>query len=137
MSFTISLKLHNTNQIIKDHGLDEDGFTTKYLRDTVDRFCDPYIPMSSGILKNTKTYPNNHSIKYTSPYAHYMYKGVLMVSPTGSSYAKKGEKKHYTGASLKYQGAPKRGANWDKRMMNDKRDSVVRDLQKFIKNGGK
>lgn len=133
----IKLHLKSTTQIIKEHGLDEDGYTTKFLRDTVDRFCDPYIPMGSGALKNTKTYPNNHTIRYTSPYAHYMYKGVLMVSPTGSSYAKKGERKHYTGKSLKYQGAPKRGGEWEKRMMNDRRGDVVRDLQKFIKNGGK
>lgn len=133
----IKLHLKSTTQIIKEHGLDEDGYTTKFLRDTVDRFCDPYIPMGSGMLKNTKTYPNNHTIKYTSPHAHYMYKGILMVSPTGSSYAKKGERKHYTGKSLKYQGAPKRGAEWEKRMMNDRRADVVRDLQKFIKNGGK
>jgi hypothetical protein len=91
----------------------------------------------SGTLKNTKTYPNNHTIRYTMPYAHYMYKGLLMVSPTGSSYAKKGERKHYTGKSLKYQGAPKRGGEWEKRMMNDRRSDVVRDLQKFIKSGGK
>lgn len=136
MSFEITFKLNNKNQITKEHGLDENGKATKFLRDTVDRFCDPYIPMGTGSLKNTKTYPNNHTIKYTSPYAHYMYKGQLMVSPTGRAYAKKGEKKHYVGKSLKYQGAPKRGPQWEKRMMNDRRMDVVRDLQNFVKNGG-
>lgn len=93
--------------------------------------------MITGILKNTKTYPNNHSIKYTSPYAHYMYKGKSMVAPNGSSWATKGQRKHYTGKLLKYQGAPKRGAEWDKRMMNDRKKDVIKDVENFIKSGGK
>lgn len=89
--------------------------------------------MNTGILKNTKTYPNNHSIKYTSPYAHYMYKGKTAV---GASKPK-GVKRKISNQSLKYQGAPKRGAEWDKRMMNDRRNDVCKDVEKYIKNGGK
>lgn len=135
--FSLKLKMNNTNKILKDHGMQENGPVTKCLRDTVDKFCDLYIPMESGILKNSKTYPSNHEIKYTSPYAHYMYKGQLMVGPTGSSYARKGEKKHYVGKSLKFQGAPKRGGEWEKRMMNDRRKDVIKSVQNFIKKGGK
>lgn len=135
--FSLKLKMNDTNKILKDHGMQENGAVTKCLRDTVDRFCDPYVPMESGMLKNSKTYPSNHEIKYTSPYAHYMYKGQLMVSPTGSSWAKKGEKKHYTSKSLKFQGAPKRGGEWEKRMMNDRRKDVIKSVQNFIKKGGK
>ena len=93
--------------------------------------------MDTGTGKNTKTYPNNYSIKYTSPYMHYLYKGKLMVGPNGSSWAKKGQKKHYTGKSLKYQGAPKRGAEWEKRMLNDRKKDIVRDISNYIKSGGK
>lgn len=135
--FSLKLKMNDTNKILKDHGMQENGAVTKCLRDTVDRFCDPYVPMESGMLKNSKTYPSNHEIKYTSPYAHYMYKGQLMVGPTGSSWAKKGEKKHYTSKSLKFQGAPKRGGEWEKRMMNDRKKDVIKNVQNFIKKGGK
>jgi hypothetical protein len=131
----LNLKLNSIKKIEKDHGLDSKG--DKCLRDIVDRFCDPYVPMESGILKNTKTYPSDHEIKYISPYAHYMYKGILMVGPNGSPWAKLGQKKHYTGKSLKFSGAPKRGANWDKRMMSDRKKDIIKDLQNFIKNGGK
>lgn len=135
--FSLKLKMNDTNKILKDHGMQENGPVVKCLRDTVDKFCDPYIPMESGILKNSKTYPSNHEIKYTSPYAHYAYKGQLMVGPTGSSYARKGERKHYVGKSLKFQGAPKRGGEWEKRMMNDRRKDVIKSVQNFIKKGGK
>lgn len=132
----LTLKLNSIKKIEKDHGLNENGTVTRFIRDTIDRFSDPYIPMDRGILKNHKTYPSNHEIKYASPYAHYMYKGTLMVGPNGSSYAKFGQAKHYTSKSLKFQGAPKRGANWEKRMMNDKGKSVIKDVQKFINVGG-
>lgn len=103
------------------------------MRDTVDRFMDPYIPMSTGTLKNTKTYPNNHSIKYVSPYAHYMYKGKVAV---GASKPK-GVKRTISNKPLRYQGAPKRGAEWDKRMMNDRKKDLIRDVENYIKQGGK
>jgi hypothetical protein len=137
--FSLKLKMNDTNKILKDHGMQENGPVVKCLRDTVYRFCDPYVPYSgngSG-MKSQKTYPNNHSIRYEGPYAHYVYKAQLMVSSTGSSWAKKGEKKHYTNKSLKFQGAPKRGGEWEKRMMNDRRKDVIKSVQNFIKKGGK
>lgn len=103
------------------------------MRDTVDRLCDPYIPMSVGILKNTKTYPNNHSIKYISPYAHYHYKGKKAIGPSRP----KGVKRTISNEDMKYQGAPKRGPEWDKRMMNDRGKEVCRNVENYIKNGGK
>ena len=131
MNYT--LKLNPTNKIIKDHGLDENGAVTRFLRDDIDRLMDPYIPMDRGILKNTKTYPNNHSIKYTSPYAHYMYKGKKAVGPSKP----KGVKRTISNEPLKYQGAPKRGAEWDKRMVSDRKKDIIKDVNNFIKSGGK
>ena len=131
--FAMKLKLNSFNQIIKDHGLNENGGVTRFLRDDVDRLCDPYIPMASGPLKNTKTYPSNHEIRYTSPYAHYMYKGKKAVGPSRP----KGVKRAISNMPLKYQGAPKRGAEWDKRMMNDRKKDIIKDVENFIKNGGK
>ncbi len=131
--FTMKLKLNSTNKIIKDHGLNENGGVTRFLRDDVDRLCDPYIPMASGPLKNTKTYPSNHEIRYTSPYAHYMYKGKKAVGPSRP----KGVKRTISNMPLKYQGAPKRGAEWEKRMMNDRKKDIIKDVENFIKNGGK
>lgn len=62
-----------------------------------------------------------------------MYKGKKAI---GASRPK-GVKRKISGASLKYQGAPKRGPEWDKRMMNDRGKEVCRDVEDFIKNGGK
>lgn len=109
--FSLKLKMNPAQKIIKDHGLDEDGKATEFLRNEVDRFCDSYIPFGPGSgvhMKSNKQYPSNHEIKYVEPYAHYHYKGILMLAKNGSSYARKGEKKEYTSKDMNYQGAPKR-----------------------------
>lgn len=133
MGFNIKVKMHSASQIIRDHGLDENGSVQAKLLSDFDKFMDPYIPMDSGTLKNTKTHPNKHSIKYTSPYAHYMYKGKVATGPSRP----KGVKRTISNIPLKYQGAPKRGVEWDKRMWNDRKNDILRDLQNVIKRGGK
>ena len=124
------LVLKAAEQIEKDIGIDESGEKTRMFRDLCDKYMDPYIPMQSGTLKNSKRYPANNIIEYISPYAHYMYMGELYVAPNGSSWAKKGEKKHPAGRPLTYNQAPKRGANWDKRMYADRKKDLVRALNK-------
>ena len=67
------------------------------------------------------------------PYSHYMYKGKKAV---GASRPK-GVKRKISSKPLNYQGTPKRGAEWDKRMMNDRGQEVCKDVENFIKRGGK
>lgn len=62
-----------------------------------------------------------------------MYKGNKAVGPSRP----KGIKRVISKQSLKYQGSPKRGKEWEKRMMNDRKRDVCKDVQNFIKNGGK
>lgn len=106
---------------------------TEFLRDTVYRLYEPYTPRDNGNLYRQVTFPNAHSIKHTVPYAHYHYKGKMAI---GASKPK-GIKRSISRAGMKYQGAPKRGPEWDKRMMNDRGREVCRDIQKFIESGGK
>jgi hypothetical protein len=127
------VKINNPAQTERRLGLEKDGPGQEHLRDTFDRFMDPYIPLGSGPLKNTKTYPSKHSIKYTSPYAHYHYIGKKAI---GASKPK-GVKRTISGMDMKYTGAPKRGPKWDKRMYSDRKNDVLRDLENFLKKGGK
>ena len=106
---------------------------TRFLRDTVYRLYEPYTPRDIGNLYRQVTYPNNHSIKHIVPYAHYMHKAKKAV---GASKPK-GVRREISNMTLNYQGAPKRGAEWEKRMMNDRGKEVCKDVENFIKNGGK
>lgn len=106
---------------------------TEFLRDDIYRLYEPYVPRNNGDLYRKVTFPNKYSIKHAGPYAHYHYKGKKAI---GASKPK-GVKRTISNQDMKYQGAPKRGPEWDKRMMNDRRKEICRDVEKFIKNGGK
>lgn len=135
-NFNVKVKMNKTSKIIKDHGLDEKGRVTRFLRDEADRLMTPFVPGGSGgMLAKLKTYPNNYSIKYTSPYAHYQYTGKLMLAKNGSSWAKKGEKKHYTNKKLKYHTSGT-GDHWDKMMMQRRGKELAKDVENYAKTGG-
>lgn len=133
--FKVKVKINKTSQILKDHGLNEDGRVTRYLRDTADRLMNSFVPMDNGMLRRNKAYPNNHSIKYNSPYAKYQYYGKLMLTKSGSSWAKLGEKKVETNKKLKYHTSGT-GPKWDKLMMQRRKNDLVKDVENYIKTGG-
>lgn len=132
--FSYKLKMNSTSKIIKDHGLDKNGRVTKFMRDDVDRLCNPFISFRQGMLRRNKTYPSNHEIKYTSPYAKYQYHGKLMLAKNGSSWAKLGEKKVETSKNLKYHTSGT-GAKWDKLMLQRRKNDLMKDVQNYIKRG--
>lgn len=133
MKFEVELRLSNSNQIINNLGLQENGPVNEKFRNIADRFMDSYIPFSTGLLKNNKRYPDKSSILYVSPYAHYHYKGKKALGPSRP----KGVKRTISDIDMKYQGAPKRGPEWDKRMMQDREKDIYQELQDFVDNGGK
>lgn len=133
--FTVKVKINSTNKILKDHGLDQDGRAIRFLRDDADRLMNPYIPMQNGMLRRNKTYPSNHEIKYISSYSKVQYYGKLMLTKNGSSWAKKGEKKVVTNRNLKYHTSGT-GPKWDKLMMQRNKNTLIKDLENYIKTGG-
>ena len=75
-------------------------------------------------------------INTPGPYAHYLYEGVLYVSPTtGSAWAKKNEIKVPTGKELTYAGAPMRGKKWFERMKADHKEDILRAAQAMSNRG--
>ena len=98
------------------------------------------------MLAKLKTYPNNHSIKYTSPYAKYQYYGKMYISPKlGVSgivlkkydrwWSPKREKKTPTNKKLKYHTSGT-GPKWDKLMLQRRKNDLVKDVENYIKSGG-
>lgn len=114
----------DTDRILKVRGLGKSDGAQKYLASEVARFCDPYVPMEQGMLKNQYTIASDGSeLTYTQPYAHYQYYGKAMAGRAPKSY---------TGADLTYNGAPMRGAQWDKRMLADRKQDLVSSLEAYI-----
>ena len=133
--FKITTKINSISKILKDHGLNNDGRVIKFVRDDSDRLMNPFVPMDTGMLRRNKTYPNNHSVKYRSPYAQNMYNGKLMLTKNGASWAKLGEKKVVTSKNLKYHTSGT-GPKWDKLMMQRRKNDLIKDVENYIKSGG-
>lgn len=105
---------------------------SKYMAQRVKAYCDPFVPFQTGTLKNT-AYCGDNYVQYRTPYAHYQYRGVVMVGIiSGSPWAKRGEAKRYTFRPLSYSGGGQRGAHWDKRMMRQRGGEVTADVAAFV-----
>lgn len=126
----------NTARIMRERGLGGDNRARVFLASEVKRFCDPYVPMQQGTLKNTAVVASDgSSLTYIQPYAHYQYKAQVMgpnyQDANGDWHSGKAPK-HYTGRALTYSGGGVRGAEWDKRMMADKSRELTQSLANFV-----
>ena len=133
----VEVQLDSEAAMLKRRGLQPGGRVQRLFTIECARQMDPYVPMRQGTLKNTR-YIGPDYVEYRGPYAHYQYIGKLMVgSKTGSAWARSGEPKVYAAPpkELRYNGAPKRGALWDKRMWADKGPQLVRKMAAIM--GGK
>ena len=129
--FNLKIKINDANKILKDHGLNQDGRVMQYLTTTADRLMNPFVPMQNGVLRRLKTYPSTTKIKYTSPYAHYQYKGL---KAKGASRPK-GIKRKISNEKLNYHTAGT-GPEWDKLMMQQKGKELIQDVQNYVNKGG-
>lgn len=144
-NFIINTHMNEYKTIEDKLHLQDDGKAVEFLRDDVYRLSQPYVPQgASKNLNELHTFPNAHTIHYSSPYAHYQYIGEMYISPklgvsgiplkSGRWWSPKGEKKIPSGKQMHHTIG---GPQWDKKMMNDRRNDIVKDLENFIKKGGK
>lgn len=125
MSFKINI---NVSKILASRGLGSSNKARKYIASEVKRLSDPYVPMQQGLLKNQAHIASDGSqLVYSQPYAHYQYYGKVMAGRAP---------KKYTGADLTYHGAPMRGARWTERMLADKRNEIIKNVDAYIKSLG-
>lgn len=106
------------------------------------RYMSDYMPRrQAGELKHlmvAATTIGSGQIDTPGPFAHYLYEGILYVSPTtGSAWAKKNEIKVPTGKELTYAGAPMRGKKWFERMKADHKDDILQAAQAVLSRGGR
>lgn len=134
MKLTVVSNLDDALTMMRKRGLEPEGRVQRMFTVRCAAEMDRYIPFQEGALKNTRIIETD-SVTYNTPYARYHYFGKLMLAKSGSSFAKKGERKYLTKTDMEYHGAPKRGPFWDKRMWADKRDKIVNDVARAA--GGK
>lgn len=100
------------------------------------KLISKYVPMETGNLRNNVIL-RPKEIEYKSNYAHYLYKGILMVGTNGSPWAEKGDTKHYTTTALNY----KKNMNvlaskeWDVAAKPTQSPKLITAMQKYIDSG--
>lgn len=95
--------------------IDEDRFAKRFtarfeplLAHEVKRLSDPYVPMDTGVLKNSARTVGG-SVWYSTPYARRQY--------------------------YEHKGAGLRGARWEQRMMRSKGAELTAAIQKLVERG--
>lgn len=116
--------------------------TLLFMANEAKRLMEPYVPaLNMGLSQDVRTYvEDDHGIvHYTSPYANYQHKGILMVSRiTGSPWARMGESKVTTGRKVKHNKSrhPLATSEWDKAMKAARMGDFTGAVQRFV-NGGR
>ncbi|MEG1870233.1 MAG: minor capsid protein [Oscillospiraceae bacterium] len=101
-----------------------------------------YLPMDTGTLMGggmAMLENGNPIVFYNGPYAHFQHEGRLMLSPSGSPWAKYGEIKHYAKPNkyLKFskEKHPLATSYWERAMIIGKGRQFLKETQQLIKRG--
>lgn len=136
----LKAEMKSMQEILQNHGLQAGGPVQKLVDSECMRYMSDYMPRrQAGELEHMmvlSTVIGSGEINTPGPYAHYLYEGILYVSPTtGSAWAKKNEIKVPTGKELTYTGAPMRGKKWFERMKADHKEDILRAAQAMSSRG--
>lgn len=136
----LKAEVKSMQEILQNHGLQDGGPVQKLVDSECMRYMSDYMPRrQAGELEHMmvlSTVVGSGEIDTPGPYAHYLYEGILYVSPTtGSAWAKKNEIKVPTGKELIYAGAPMRGKKWFERMKADHKEDILRAAQAMSNRG--
>ena len=103
----------DVQKIMTKYGLGSSDKFRKTLAVNVRRRCDKYVPMDTGMLKNTaQISANGRTITYVQRYAAPQYT------------------RNYRHSD------PNRGPHWDSRMMINEGDKLIADMQTWAERNG-
>ena len=145
----IDVDMHSIDRILKDHGLDSNGYVQKYVTFAINKYLTEYMPFQTGTLATKlKFITSPTKIEVLSPAAKYLYCGKRMVnSKTGKGPAlipdvgyryRKGTILMPTDEPLNYDTTKnaKAGPYWDKRMMAERKQTIANETMEYIRRRG-
>ena len=93
-----------------------------------------FVPHDKGKLEKAEIVNNGRQIIYSTPYARFLWHGKLMLAPNGSSWARKGEKKHVVNKDLKFNQSvnPYAGKYWFLRAKNKYFEKWINDFKYLL-----
>ena len=124
--------------------LSRGGELQKVIDATILESIEPYMPFDTGELRNSgyrNTVIGSGKLVWRTPYARYLYHGLLMVDPvygkgafhdpvTGRYWSRRGVKKIVSDTPLKFRGGGKRGARWADRWVSDNLEAFEKNLNR-------
>lgn len=131
MSTKVRVEMKPVGVILARLGVDRNGRVQRFLTETVNRRITRYMPFRTGVLATKLKFVSSPTeITVNGPYARYQYYGKVMVGRPP---------KQVTDIDLNYDRTkhPNAGPFWDRRMMAAEKDVIVREVQAYVKRGGK
>lgn len=144
------LNLPAAQVFLENMGLQDFGPVQKFIDSECIRLMEPYMPRQNGILIKDLVLSNagklgSGEIVENSPYAHYLYEGIVYEDPkyhcagflvtkgpnAGQWVSRRNVTKIPTNRELVFAGAPMRGKKWFERMAADHRDEILQGAQKI------
>lgn len=116
------------SQCLKTLGLEAKGRVQQVVTNSVLELCDQYVPFNKGGLKDSGHIEDDTDVVWDTPYARYMWNGIVYEDPqlhcagfkTEDGWrSRKDVKKVPTTRSLKYEKGSHRGAHWAERMLQE------------------
>lgn len=108
MGTKITLQMDPADRILLRRNLNQNGKAQQFFTHEVQRQCDPYVPMRTGVLKDTAIEHDTY-IEYVQPYARRQY--------------------------YEHRGNGLRGPQWDRRMWPNRGPQIVQAVANYV--GGK
>lgn len=121
-------------------GLGGDKSVQKFFTSSCRKHMDKFVPREIGLLRANVREGLDY-VEYSSPYAHYMYEGIVYVDPKtnkGAFYnenygfwSRKGVEKIPSTRKINYH-TPGTGAHWDKLMWSVEKNKVIQEVENFM-----
>lgn len=144
----IIIDVGDVDKLVQQAGLEQGGIAQQQLDESFIKHCDPYMPFDTGMLQDsasTATEIGSGEIVWNTPYAHYLYEGIVYVDPeTGKAafydedfgfWSRPGIQKISSDRELVYKGGGLRGKKWAERMWADCADEIIAEVETVIKRG--
>ena len=121
---------------------EQDDTLKLYAHTRLAAYCQPYVPMETGTLANTRVITPEY-VDYVAPYAHYQYMGEAYgpnipirdsQGMTAGWFSLPGRRKHPTGRALTHSRElhPLATDHWDQAAMQARRDDLAEEIARYI-----
>lgn len=130
----------NLQDCIKTLGLDEKGRAQQVVTNAVLELSEPYIPFEEGALMTSGHIENGTDIVWNTPYARYMWNGIVYEDPdlhcagfmTENGWrSRKDVQKVPTDRELQYHNGTLHGKRWvDRMLQNGGREKIEQMARK-------